>query len=73
MITEKYRSGDPVRIEPNVVDNAGAKGKGKKKADEDENAVEGVVYRASPSFPSFILGSMSGDVSVLTIRYPQRK
>jgi hypothetical protein len=32
-----------VRIEPHVTVNP--KGKGKKKADEDEEAVEGVIYR----------------------------
>lgn len=37
------RNGDPVRIEPNVL--ATVKGKGKKKADDDETAIEGVVYR----------------------------
>jgi hypothetical protein len=37
------RSGDPVRIESNAVANV--KGKGKKKAEDDENAIEGVVYR----------------------------
>lgn len=37
-------NGDPVRIEANVVPT---KGKGKKKADEDDGAVEGVVYRVS--------------------------
>jgi hypothetical protein len=38
------RNGDPVRIEPHITVNA--KGKGKKKED-DEGAVEGVIYRVS--------------------------
>ncbi|WVQ99708.1 hypothetical protein IAU59_006849 [Kwoniella sp. CBS 9459] len=42
-----FRNGDPVRIEAHVAANAstnGSKAKGKKK-EEDEGAVEGVVYR----------------------------
>ncbi|OCF38686.1 DNA helicase [Kwoniella heveanensis CBS 569] len=42
-----FRNGDPVRIEAHVASNAtlnGTKAKGKKK-DDDEGAVEGVVYR----------------------------
>jgi hypothetical protein len=38
------RNGDPVRIEPHITVNP--KGKGKKKED-DEGAVEGVIYRVS--------------------------
>ena len=38
------RNGDPVRIEPHITANP--KGKGKKKED-DEAAVEGVIYRVS--------------------------
>ena len=51
-----------MRIEPNVVDNGSAKGKGKKKADEDDNAVEGVVYRVSHSRPPCIRNRLSFDV-----------
>ena len=60
--TDQSRSGDPVRIEPNVVDNGSAKGKGKKKADEDDNAVEGVVYRVSLSRSPFVWKGLNFDV-----------
>ncbi|WVF71157.1 hypothetical protein IAT40_005955 [Kwoniella sp. CBS 6097] len=39
-----FRNGDPVRIEAHATSNGGANAKGKKK-EEDEGAVEGVVYR----------------------------
>lgn len=42
--TEPRRNGDPVRIEAHVTSQ---KGKGKKKAEEEDGAVEGIVYRVS--------------------------
>jgi hypothetical protein len=38
-------NGDPVRIEAHV--GGGTKGKGKKKVEDDESAVEGIIYRVS--------------------------
>ncbi|WVQ77797.1 hypothetical protein IAR50_007487 [Cryptococcus sp. DSM 104548] len=40
-----FRSGDPVRIEAHI---AATKAKGKKKENDDEGAVEGVIYRVGP-------------------------
>ncbi|WWC69923.1 uncharacterized protein I206_103867 [Kwoniella pini CBS 10737] len=42
-----FRSGDPVRIETHISSSATNKTKGKKKDGEDENAVEGIIYKIS--------------------------
>jgi DNA polymerase alpha-associated DNA helicase A len=44
-----FRNGDPVRIEEHIGGGAGKKGAAKKKdKGEDEQAVEGIVYRVGP-------------------------
>jgi hypothetical protein len=38
-------NGDPVRIDAHVAVSGTTKGKGKKKPDEEDGAVEGIVYK----------------------------